>query len=70
MIELGELLGKFRNILLQRELGKKIIQEVLFEVVNIKTEIKEIEVKNSTLYLNIKPIYKNEILLKKELVKV
>ena len=27
---------------------------------------KDIKIKNSTVYLNIKPIYKNEILLKKD----
>jgi len=66
MIEIKDLLSKWSEALLSGELKKGTIKAVLEEVlgVNIKTE--EIEIKNNIIYLNIKPIYKNQILLKKE----
>lgn len=66
MIEIKDLLSKWSEAILSGELKKGTIKAVLEEVlgVNIKTE--EIEIKNNIIYLNIKPIYKNQILLKKE----
>lgn len=66
MIEIKDLLARFDNILLSEEGKTESIRKIISEI--IKTEIKsrDIKIKNGTVYLNIKPIYKNEILLKRE----
>jgi hypothetical protein len=66
MIEIKDLLSRFDSILLGEEGKKEIIRNAISSV--IKTEIKSenIEVKNNTIYLNIKPIYKNEIFIKQK----
>ena len=66
MIEIRDLLGKFKNILLSEEGKKESIKKVISEVININIESKNITIKNNIIYLNIKPIYKNEILIKQD----
>jgi hypothetical protein len=66
MIEIKNLLVRFGDILLREEGKKEAVRKVISSV--IKTEIKseDVKIKNNVVYLNIKPIYKNEIFLKKE----
>lgn len=66
MIEIKDLLGRFKNILLSEQGKKETIQRIITEVTGLKTKPEDIRIKNSTIYLNIKPIYKNEILFKKK----
>lgn len=66
MIEIKDLLSKFSKILSSGEVKKQIIKEALFEVLNIEIKTDNIKIKNNIVYLNIKPLYKNEILIKKE----
>lgn len=66
MIEIKDLLTRFSNLLLSGEANKKLIQEVIFEVTRVRIQTKDMEIKNGTLYLNTKPIYKNELFLKRE----
>lgn len=66
MIEIKDLLAKFQNILLSEEVKKDSVRTIISEVVGIPIELKDIEIKNNTVYLNIKPIYKNEIYMKQE----
>ncbi|MEK7471210.1 MAG: hypothetical protein AAB623_00995 [Patescibacteria group bacterium] len=64
MIEIKDLLARFNNILLSEEGKKEVIRKTISEI--IKTEIKsqDFQIKNNIIYLNIKPIYKNEIFIK------
>ncbi len=66
MIEIKDLLERFSSILLSEEGKKESIRKVVSEV--IKTDIKpeDLKIRNNTIYLNIRPIYKNEILIKQE----
>ena len=66
MIEIKDLLARFQNLLVSEEVKKESIRKIISE--EIKTEIssKDIKIKNNTIYLNIKPIYKNEIFFKKD----
>ncbi|MFA6324911.1 MAG: hypothetical protein WCX46_01645 [Candidatus Paceibacterota bacterium] len=66
MIEIKDLLLNFKNILISEGGKKEEICKIISE--EIKTEIKteDIKIKNGTLFLNIKPIYKNEIFIKKD----
>lgn len=66
MIEIKDLLYKFKNILFLKEERKKIIVQIILEITELKLKTEEIEVKNGILYLNIKSIYKNEIFIKQD----
>lgn len=66
MIEIKDLLLRWSNILLSKEAKKEAIKNAITEVVKIEIHSSDIEIKNNTVYLNIKPIYKNEIFLHQE----
>lgn len=66
MIELRDLLSKWNNSLFSKEYQKEAIREAILSVVGVRIKNEDIEVKNNIIYLNIKPIYKNEILIKKD----
>ncbi len=66
MIEIKDLLNSFKEVLLGEEIRKEKIAFIIESVTKIKIETKNIEVKNSKVILDIKPIFKNEVFLKKE----
>lgn len=68
MIEIKDLLSKWSHILLSEESKKESVKNVISEVLGILIKSEDIEIKNNTVYLNIKPIYKNEIFIKKDLI--
>lgn len=66
MIEIKDLLARFSNLLLSEEVKKNSIREVLQKTVGIEIKSGDIKIKNNIIYLDIKPIYKNEIFIKQE----
>ena len=66
MIEIKDLLLRFNNLLLSEEIKKNSVADTLYGVVGLRVKLEDIKIKNNTVYLNIKPIYKNEIFLKKD----
>ncbi len=66
MIEIKDLLTRFSHILLGEEGKKKVIREIISQTIGVEIKPEDIKIKNGTIYLNIKPIYKNEILLKRD----
>jgi len=66
MIEIKDLLLKFNNLLISETLKIDAIRKVLLDIIKIEVEPKDIKIKNNIIYLSIKPIYKNEIFLKKD----
>lgn len=66
MIEIKDLLTRFSDILLSEEVKKESIRDVLSEITGAPINSRDIKIKNNTIYLNVKPIYKNEIFLKKD----
>ena len=66
MIEIKDLLNRFSNLLLSEEIKKNLIIDVLYKTIGLKIESKDVKIKNNIIYLNIKPIYKNEIFFKKD----
>lgn len=66
MIKIKDLLFRFKNIFLSEETKKVSIKNVLHQTVGLNIKSEDIRIKNNTIYLNIKPIYKSEIFLKKE----
>ena len=65
MIEIRSLLLRFNNLLLSEEVKKNSIIDVLHQVVGLQMKPGDIKIKNDVIYLNTKPIYKNEIFLNK-----
>lgn len=66
MIEIKDLLARFNNILLSEEGKKEVVRSIISEVIGVQIKSDDVKIKNGTIYLNIKPIYKNEIFLKQE----
>lgn len=66
MIEIKDLLSRFSDILLGEEGKRETVRAVISEVIGVEIKSEGIKIKNGTVYLNIKPIYKSEILIKKE----
>ena len=66
MIEIKDLLARFDHILLSETIKKESIQKVLKDVIHIQVDSDDIKIKNNVIYLNIKPIYKNEIFMQQE----
>ena len=66
MIEIKELLLKFNNLIFSGEIKIEAIRKIISESVGVQIKKEEIQIKNNTIYLNIKPIYKNEILMKQD----
>ena len=69
MIEIKDLLFKFKKIFLDEDIKRDFIIQALKEVVGLNINKKDIIIKNEIIYLNIKPIYKSQILLKQDKLK-
>ncbi len=63
MIEIKDLLLRFSNILLST---LESVRKTISLVIGLPIKKEDIKIKNNSIYLNIKPIYKSEIFLKKE----
>jgi len=68
MIELKDLLGIFEKLLSKEEFKTDLLIEILVKYISIPITKKDIQVKNGTLFLQIKPIYKSELYLHKEAI--
>jgi hypothetical protein len=66
MIEIKDLLTRYNNSLISSEFQKEAIQKGVASVIGVDIKTEDIEIKNNIIYLNLKPIYKNEIFIKKE----
>ena len=66
MIEIKDLLARFNNLLASEEVKKTSIKNVISQIIGVEIKSEDIKIKNNTIYLNIKPIYKNEIFIKQE----
>ena len=66
MIEIKDLLLNFKNILVSEGSKKEEIRRIISEEIKAEIKTEDIKLKNGTIFLNIKPIYKNEIFLKKD----
>jgi phage-related protein len=66
MIEIKDLLSRFENLLLNEDFKKGAIVSVLKDVLKIDIEKEKITIIKGDIYLDINPIYKNEIFIKKE----
>ncbi len=66
MIEIKDLLAKWSKVLLSGEAKADTIRGVISKVIGINIAPEDVKISNNTVYLNIKPIYRSEILLKKE----
>lgn len=68
MIEIKDLLLRFQNIFLSEEIKRETVCNIISQIINLPLKKEDVEIKNNTVYLNIKPIYKNEIFIKKDII--
>lgn len=68
MIEIKDLLLGFEHLLIKGEIQNKIILDAIEKTTNLKIKKEDIKIKNGVVYLNIKPIYKNEIFIKRDII--
>lgn len=68
MIEIKDLLLKFSHLLQSGEAQKDTVRNIISEAIGMQIKSEDIKIKNGSVFLNIKPIYKNEIFLKKDLI--
>ena len=66
MIEIKNLLERFSKILLAEESKKEAVRRAVSEVLKTEINSEDVKIKNNVVYLNIKPIYKNEVFIKQE----
>lgn len=66
VVEIKDLLSRFSNLILKGEGKNEIIRIAIKEGAGVNIQSGDIKIKNNIIYLNIKPIYKNKILLKQE----
>ena len=66
MIEIKDFLLRFGDILLSEEIKKEAVRNVISKTIRMPIKKEDIKIKNGTIYLNIKSIYKNEIFLKRD----
>lgn len=66
MIEIKDLLAKYTHVLFSGEVKRETIAHIIGGVIGLSIKQEDVKIKNNVVYLNIKPIYKNEIFLKKE----
>ncbi len=66
MIEIKDLLARFDHILLSEEAKTESLRKIISDVVGIEIPPHNVKIKNGTVYIDIKPIYKNEIFIHQE----
>lgn len=65
MLQLNQLLERFKNLTNTDKVKKQLIIEI-FERNKIQININQISISKNTIYIKTQPIIKTEILLKKE----
>ena len=66
MIEIKDLLEKFNQLILSEEGKRNSVAKVISDVLKTDIDPKDVRIKGNTVYLNIRPIFKNELLLKQD----
>ncbi len=66
MVELKDLLSRFSGLLQSGESKTESVREIIKKATNLDIKKEDIKIKDGIIYLNIKPIYKSEIYLKKD----
>ena len=66
MIEIKDLLACFSHLIDDGENKKILIIKTIKEITGLEIESNDIKIKNNIIFLNIKPLYKNEIFIKKD----
>jgi hypothetical protein len=66
MIEVKDLLQRFESILLSEESKRESVRQAVSEALRTEINSEDVKIKNNVIYLNLKPIYKNEIFIKQE----
>lgn len=65
MFSISTFLEKFKNITQPDETARRRLSEIIQKETGIKISIKNISIKNNIVHIKTKPLYKNEIYIKK-----
>ncbi|MGH2564109.1 MAG: hypothetical protein ACRDE5_06335 [Ginsengibacter sp.] len=66
MIEIKDLLNRLNKNLFSEERKREVVRNTISKIIGVGIKSEDVQIKNNIIYLNIKPIYKNEIFIKKE----
>jgi len=66
MVDIKDIFAKYTEILLKEEGKTTAVIEAISETTGIELKKEIIKIRNGTIFLQTKPIYKNEIFKKKE----
>ncbi len=69
MIEVKDLLSGWNNVLVSGEFKKEAVRGAILAVLGLNINSEDVQIKGDTTFLNIKPIYKNEVFLKQDQIK-
>ncbi len=61
-------LNKFKEILFSNEEKSRVTASVIENILSIKIEAKNIQIKQPYIYIKASPLIRNEIMIKKELI--
>jgi hypothetical protein len=66
MNNLGDYLNKFKKVFQNAQFQKDAVRSVIRNIVKIELGEKDFDVKNYTVTLNVSPVIKNEIFMRKQ----
>lgn len=69
MIEIKNFFDKFLKIQNNHSFLKEVISEAILGVTKIKIDKNKIDIRDNSIYLDCKPIYRNEIFMNMEKIK-
>jgi hypothetical protein len=68
MIEIKDLLGHWSDRILSEEIKIESLRSIISETIGIPVKKEDLRIKKNVIFLNAKPIYKNEVFIKKEVI--
>jgi phage-related protein len=68
MIEIKDLLGRFKELLSNEDYKKEAVRDTLKNILNLDIEKEKITIKKNSILLDINPVYKNEVFIKKDII--
>lgn len=68
MIEIKDLLGRFKELLSNEDYKKEAVRDTLKNILNLDIEKEKITIEKNSILLDINPVYKNEVFIKKDII--
>jgi hypothetical protein len=68
MIEIKDLLGRFKELLSSEDYKKEAVRDTLKNILDLDIEKEKITIEKNSILLDINPVYKNEVFIKKDII--